>query len=59
MEIRRKKEKQERISNQMKYQGELTALVCEKNLKDSLDTVMMGEMTAKHNPITNPIEYHI
>jgi osmotically-inducible protein OsmY len=54
-------EKQEKVSNQMRYQQELSSQVHEKKLRDSIDTDLLGRSAVKqrHNPITNPLEFHI
>jgi len=60
LEMRKNMEKQEKIQNQMRYQGELSVMMQEKRMRDSIDIDLMAKSREqRHNPITNPIEYHI
>lgn len=43
----------------MRYGTELASLVHEKALRDSLDVKVQESLANRHNPITNPIEYHV
>ncbi len=53
------REKQERREKQMIYGTELGSMVKEKMVRDSLDRKVEESTVSKHNPITNPIEYHV
>jgi hypothetical protein len=53
-------ERQEKLSSQARYQLELCCQVQEKKLRDSIDTELLGSGgQLRHNPITNPLEFHI
>lgn len=59
LERQRRQDRENRIHNQMKYQSELQGLVEEKRQKELLGRDRSTYSPQRHNPITNPIEYHI
>ena len=52
-------DKQDRIQRQQEYNTQLSTLVHSKIARESLDRMVEEKAPVKHNPITNPIEYHI
>lgn len=49
------REKQERRERQVRYGTELSSMVKEKKVRDSLDKKVEECTISRHNPITNPI----
>ena len=51
--------RQERFKKQHEYNDELGLLVHEKVAREALDRKVTENVMGKHNPITNPIQFHI
>jgi hypothetical protein len=59
MRYRNQKDREDRVHRQQEYHSQLGSLVQSKATRESLDMMVEQRAPAKHNPITNPIEYHI
>lgn len=57
--LRNLQDKEEKRNRQQQYSSELAGLVSTKAARDSLDRKVAESQISRHNPITNPIEYHI
>ncbi len=58
LDYQKYEEQQEKLKNQEKYQIDLYRLVEEKRIANKKKPEPSTE-NRRHNPITNPIEYHI
>lgn len=52
-------DKKLKLQRQHEYKSELSHLVQEKHHRDSLDQKLAENIVTRHNPITNPIPFHI